>query len=216
MRVLVIGANGRTGRLIVAAAVHAAHDVAGMIRRPDQAPTQRKMGAEPLYGDVTGDLTKVLAGRDAVVFAAGGSVGDDRNRVDDAGAVNAVRTAEDVGVRRFVLVSSRYADRPEQGPEFLRPALRAKGRSDAVLVTSNLDWTIVRPGGLTDDEPTGRVDLTRRSGPGRIARADVAAVTIAALTTPFTKGEAFDLTAGDTPIQTALAALGEQGTNTCE
>ncbi|MDQ2813199.1 MAG: NAD(P)H-binding protein [Actinomycetota bacterium] len=123
MNLLVIGADGRTGRLVAAAAIAAGHHVAGVIRRPCQASTQQELGAHPVGGDVTGDLTTVLAGREAVVFAAGGQVGEHRNRAGDAGVINAVCTAPLVGAGKFVLISSRYAYHPSEDPEFLRLAL---------------------------------------------------------------------------------------------
>lgn len=206
MNVLVIGANGRTGRLVVSAAVAAGHEVGGMIRDASQAPTQRKLGAHPVTGDVTGVLSDAMAGRDAVVFAAGGG-GEDRNAVDYDGVVNAVHAAEAAGIRRFVLISSRYADRPDEGPEFLRPALTAKGRSEAVLAASRLDWTIIRPGGLTDEPGTALIELGTWPGPGRVPRADVAAVAVAALSERSTVSRAFDLLAGEIPIPDALARL---------
>lgn len=207
MDIVVIGANGRTGRLVVGRAVAAGHRVTGMVRRAEQMDAQRDLGAEAVIGDVTADLAPILTGCEAVVFAAGGGAGADWEAVDHAGVLGAVRTAEAVGARRFVLVSSRYADRPAEGPEFLRPALEAKGRSDAFLAASGLEWTIVRPGGLTDGPPTGLIETSSSTGPGRIARADVADVVVTALGLPSTIRRAFDVVGGEVPIPAALAAL---------
>jgi uncharacterized protein YbjT (DUF2867 family) len=102
-----------------------------------------------------------------------------------------------------------YADRPDVGPPFLQPVLHAKNRSDVALADSGLGWTIIRPGGLTNDRGTGRVDLGHNLAAGTVPRADVAAVVAACVDDPTTARRAFDLVSGDTPIGDALGALAE-------
>jgi uncharacterized protein YbjT (DUF2867 family) len=108
-------------------------------------------------------------------------------------------------------VSSLRADDPESGPPLLLPFLRAKAVSDDAVRDSGLDWTVLRPSGLTDEPGTGRVQaaehLTFAARPPSLARDDLAAVVVAALTQHHTVGRSFDLTGGDTPIAAALAAL---------
>ncbi|MGH9067561.1 MAG: NAD(P)H-binding protein [Acidimicrobiales bacterium] len=105
-----------------------------------------------------------------------------------------------------LVISSMYADRPEQGPAFLRSALLAKQRSARVATTASLDWTIIHPGGLTDDPGTGRVTVDTNLRGGRVPRQDVAHVAVAALAAPATIRRAFDLVSGDTPIDESLTA----------
>jgi uncharacterized protein YbjT (DUF2867 family) len=109
-----------------------------------------------------------------------------------------------------VMVSSIGADRPESAGEAMRPYLLAKAEADDYLRASDLDWTVVRPGSLTDDPGTGRVRVTSEfGGRGPVPRDDVAAVLAACLTAPATSGVTFELFAGDTPIDAALASLSD-------
>lgn len=212
MRVVVVGANGRTGALAVGAALAVGHEVTGVVRDRSHFARQRALGATPVLGDVELDVTPALAGHDAVIFAAAasGSDADRADAVDHLGVIRTVRGAVAQGVGRFVLISSMYADRPDEGPAFLRPYLEAKQRSDAFLVATALGWTILRPGGLTDQPGTGLVAVARhlpRAEHG-IPRADVAAVAVAALGTSRTLRRAFDLTVGPSPVDEALRGLG--------
>ena len=121
---------------------------------------------------------------DAIVFAAGAGPGSSPERketMDYGGAVKLIEAAREKGVDRYVIVSSTGADADHEGEETFDVYLRAKGRADAELAASGLDHTIVRPGGLTDDPPTGKVFASERGERGQIPRADVAAVLAATL-----------------------------------
>jgi uncharacterized protein YbjT (DUF2867 family) len=97
---------------------------------------------------------------------------------------------------------------PSSGPEAMRPYLEAKAEADAALAASDRDWTIVRPGRLTDDPGTGRVELAASLGRGgEITRDDVAAVLVGCLDEPRTVRATFELLQGETPIAEALASL---------
>ena len=152
-----------------------------------------------------------MKGADAVVFAAGAGPGsgDARKRtVDLGGAVKLADAARATGVRRYVLVSSIGADRPGSAGETMRAYLEAKAEADEYVQASGLDFTIVRPGSLTDEPGTGLVTVrTELGGRGPVPRDDVAAVLAAVLVTPATIGRTFELFTGDTPITEALAAL---------
>jgi uncharacterized protein YbjT (DUF2867 family) len=103
------------------------------------------------------------------------------------------------------MVSSIGADRPGSAGDAMRPYLEAKAEADDHVRASGLDWTIVRPGSLTDDPGTGLVRVSRELGNrGPVPRDDVAAVLAACLTTPATIGQTFELFGGDTPIAEAL------------
>jgi uncharacterized protein YbjT (DUF2867 family) len=145
-----------------------------------------------------------------VVFAAGGGPSSGAARketVDKGAAVLLADAAEQAGVRRYVMVSSMGTDQADpDSDEVFQVYLRAKKAADDDLRARDLDWTIVHPGRLTDDAPTGRVQVGKLSR-GDVTRADVAAVLAAALHDPSTVGKDFDLLNGDTPVDEALAGL---------
>ncbi len=185
--------------------------VRSMIRRPEHADDVRSAGGEPVECDLeAADVDAVaaaIAGDDAVVFAAGAGPGSGAARkdtMDYGGAVKLIAAAKQAGVARYVIVSSRGADADAPGDDTFAVYLRAKGRADADLAASGLDYTIVRPGGLTDEPGTGRV---RVGEDGDIPREDVAAMLIAVLREPRTVGLTFELVGGDVPISDAVAAL---------
>jgi uncharacterized protein YbjT (DUF2867 family) len=187
--------------------------VRSLIRRPEHGDDVREAGAEPVVCDleaVDADaVAAAVAGADAVVFAAGAGPGSGPERketVDYGGAVKLIDAAERAGVSRYVIVSSVGADPGASGDDTFAVYLRAKGRADAALASSGLDYTIVRPGHLTDDPGTGRV---RSARDGQIPREDVAAMIAAVLHEPRTAGLTFDLVGGDVPIDDAVAALVE-------
>lgn len=209
MRVLVIGANGQVGRRLLPLLAEAGHEVRGMIRDPDQAPGIEESGATPVVGDLEGEFAGALAGCDAVIFTAGssGHTGADKTAlVDGLGAVRAVNAAREAGARRFLMVSARGADDPGRS-EALKHYLVAKLIADAYLERSGLDHTVLRPGRLTDDEPTGRIRVGSELDSGAITRGDVAAAVAAALEIPGTVGKTFELLEGGTPIREALKGV---------
>jgi uncharacterized protein YbjT (DUF2867 family) len=160
--------------------------------------------------DSGGDLAAVVRGADAVVFAAGAGPGSGPERkrtVDYGGAVKLIDAALEAGVRRYVMVSSIGADNPSAGPEAMRPYLQAKADADAALVASGLDFTIVRPGFLTDDPGTGEVTVGEDVPRAEVPRDDVAAVLVGVLDEPRTVGRTFVVVQGDTPIPSGLAQL---------
>lgn len=207
----VTGAAGQTGRLVVGLLVAAGHDVLGVVRRAEQVEALTRAGARALHADLTqvapSELRAAFAEADAVVWAAGAGYGGDPALVDGEACIHAQQAADEAGVGRWVQVSSMYADRPEHGPPFLQPVLAAKHRSDSAVQGSALGWTVVRPGGLTDDRPTGRVAVGTGLTGGLVPRGDVAAVVVACLDVPATSRRAFDLVAGEVPVREALATL---------
>lgn len=212
MHVLVIGSSRGTGRLLVEQAIAAGHDVHAMIRTPEQAAELESVGAEPVVGDLEGELGHAFAGIDAVAFCAGSgsSTGPDATlRVDLHGAVRTLDACLENGVPRYLMLSAIAADDPLRGRPQLRHYLAAKHAADRILLASGLDATIVRPGGLTNEPATGRVEVgvPRLPERGTIPRADVAATMLACLSRPATVGAVFELIAGPTPIETALDAL---------
>jgi uncharacterized protein YbjT (DUF2867 family) len=213
MDILVVGGHGQVALRLLKILAGQGHTARGLIRNPAQAADLSAVGATPVIGDLENDesLDAYVKGADAVVFAAGagpGSGAERKRTVDLGGAVKLADAAVATGVRRYVMVSSIGADRPDSAGESMRPYLRAKAEADAYVQASGLDYTIVRPGGLTDEPGTGRVKISTELGNrGTIPRDDVAAVLAAVLQAPNTVGTTFELFTGDTPIAEAVAAL---------
>ena len=158
------------------------------------------------------DLAIAIQGAEAVVFAAGAGPGSGEERkrtMDYGGAVKLIEAAQHEGISRYVIVSSMGAASPEgSGAEggFL-VYLQAKHDADEAVRSSGLDFTIVRPGRLTDDEGTGQVAVGQGLEGGEVPRDDVAAVLLAVLGTDGTIGKDFDLVGGDTAIDEAVGSL---------
>ena len=213
MDILVVGGHGQIALRLLKLLADQGHTARGLIRKPEQAADLEAAGAVPVLGDLENDrsLDAYVKGADAVVFAAGAGPGsgDARKRtVDLGGAVKLVDAAKSTGVRRYVQISSIGADRPEAGGGSMSAYLLAKAEADAYLTAADLDWTVVRPGSLTNDPGTGRVKVSTTLGNrGPVPRDDVAAVVAASLTEDHTIGLTFELFAGDTPIPQALAEL---------
>ena len=216
MKVLVAGAHGKTARRLVRILVEGGHEVRGLVRKEEQLPDVEADGAEPVLCDleaetVEGGVGEAVAGCDAVVFAAGAGPGSGATRketMDYGGAAKLVEAAERRGAGRYVMLSSMGAGDPEAGPEAMRPYLHAKARADERLKDSGLDYTIVRPGSLTDEDGTGRVEAAERLGRrGEIPREDVARILAAALENPNASGKTFEVLSGETPVEEALARL---------
>lgn len=211
MHITIIGANGNIGRrLVQRLADRDDADVRAVIRKEEQREDLESLGAEAVLGDLEGDFAHALDGTDAVVFTAGSGAqtGPDKTlMVDLWGARRVVDAAVERGVGRFVMVSSMGTRDPLKGPDFLRPYLVAKRAADDHLRASELDWTVVRPGTLTDEEGTGAVHLDTRVGYGEVPRDDVAEVLEGCLLDGRASRRTVELVGGDTPIAEALAAL---------
>ncbi|WP_030017018.1 SDR family oxidoreductase [Streptomyces monomycini] len=217
MRIVIAGGHGQIALRLERLLAGRGDEVAGIIRRPEQAGDLLSAGAEPVVCDLetatVADIARHLEGADAAVFAAGAGPGSgiDRKESVDRGAASLFAdAAEAAGVRRFVVVSSMGADTepPAGTDEVFAAYLRAKGAADAdVRARSGLDWTILRPGRLTDDPGTGLVRLAESTGRDAIPRDDVAAVLAALLDEPRTIGRTLELISGGTPVDEAVRAV---------
>lgn len=216
MRVLVAGAHGKVARHLVRMLAEGGHEVRGLVRKEEQLPDVEADGAEPVLCDlereeVEGEIGRAVEGWDAIVFAAGAGPGSGAARketMDYGGAAKLVEAAEKLGVRRYLMVSSMGAEDPESRDEAMRPYLTAKARADERLEASDLDYTIIRPGRLTDEAGTGRIDAAGSLGRyGEIPREDVARTFAAALEAPETYRKKFEILAGETPIEEALKRI---------
>ena len=210
MNIFVAGGHGKIGLRLLRLAAQRGDQARGLIRDAGQSADLEAVGAEPVVADweAGDDITPLVAGADAVVFAAGAGPGSGPERkraVDYGGAVKLIEAAKANGVSRYVIVSSMGADNPLRGPESMRPYQEAKAAADEALRESGLDFTIVRPGMLTDDPGTGLVDAAPSLGRrGSIPRDDVAAVLLAVLDAPSTISMTFELLSGDTPVDEAV------------
>ena len=191
--------------------------VTGLVRNPDHQAEVERTGAHPVVLDLEAaslaELADHLVGADAVVFAAGAGPGSGAARkdtVDRAAAVLLADAARQTGVRRYLLVSSTGVDAPpEPGADEVWAAyLRAKKAAEEAIRESDLEWTILRPGALTDDPGTGRVLLAPppvERGP--VTRDDTAAVLAALLDAPGSAGKVLELRAGEDELLTAVTRV---------
>ncbi len=213
MRVVVAGGHGKVAMGLHPLLAASGEEVRALIRNPDHADDVKAAGAEPVYCDLEAeeDVSAAVGEADVIVFAAGAGPGSGPERkraLDLGGALKLIAAAKANGIRRYVMVSSMGADNPPpEGGGVFGEYLRAKAEADRALAGSGLDFTIVRPGSLTDDGPTGRVNAGEHVERGQIPRADVAAVLAAVLHTDSTIGQTFELVSGETPIDEAIAAL---------
>jgi nucleoside-diphosphate-sugar epimerase len=159
----------------------------------------------------TDDPRPHIGSAQAIVFAAGagpGSGAERKRTVDLGAAVKLIEAARELGVARYVMVSAMGTQDVQNAGEAMRPYLQAKKDADDALMQSGLDWTVVRPGRLTDDPGTGTVDAARALGRrGEITRDDTALVLLEALVRPSLSRVAFDVLEGPTPVAEALDAL---------
>lgn len=211
-RIAIAGGHGKVALLLSELLTGRGDQVVGLIRSLAQSADLRARGAIPAVLDLekatVDELATSIAGSDAVVFAAGAGPGSGAARketVDFGGAVLLRRAAEQAGVDRYVMVSAMGTDDPPDGDDVFSVYLRAKARADRDLAASDLEWTIVRPGRLTDEPPTGRVRLGRTVPRGEIPRADVAAVLAGVLDDPDSAGRVLAVVSGEVPIAAALA-----------
>jgi uncharacterized protein YbjT (DUF2867 family) len=215
VKVVIAGGHGQVARRLVRLLAERGDEAVGIVRNPAHVADLEAVGARGLVLDLASatvdELVEALDGADAVVFAAGAGPGSGPGRkrtVDLGAAVALVDAAEAAGVARYVMVSSIGAQDPSSSGPQMQPYLEAKAEADEALTQSELDWTVVRPGGLTDDEGTGRVRVETMLGRrGRVPRDDVAAVLAAVLGEPATIGKTFEVFTGDTPIAQALERL---------
>ncbi|MBO8191389.1 NAD(P)H-binding protein [Streptomyces oryzae] len=217
MRTVIAGGHGQIALRLERLLAGRGDRAAGIVRRPEQASDLLAAGAEPVVCDLetagVEEVARHLEGADAAVFAAGAGPGSGSARketVDHKAAVLFADAAQAAGVRRYLMVSAMRADASLQGtPEGMDPVfadyLRAKGAADDDLrARDGLDWTVLRPGRLTDDPGTGRVHLAPETGRAEVTRDDVAAVLMALLDEPRTSGLTLELVGGNMPIPEAI------------
>jgi nucleoside-diphosphate-sugar epimerase len=220
MLVAIAGGHGKIARRLTGLLVAHGDQVRGLIRNPDHADDLRADGAEPVVCDIehegVAEIARAITGADAVVFAAGAGPGSGRQRkwtIDRDGAIKLLEAARGARVDRYLMISSIGAESPPDGDDTFSVYLRAKAQADEALMASDREWTIVRPGRLTDDPGTGRVRIDPQPFPAHVPRDDVAAVLQAVLPEPRSARRVLYIGSGEDEIEAALAkALGRTGT----
>ncbi|PTI69979.1 SDR family oxidoreductase [Mammaliicoccus vitulinus] len=210
MNIFVIGANGQIGRHLVKDLVEQGNEVTAGIRKNSQAAFFEELGAKtaPLdleYDDID-DISKKIKDADKVVFTAGsgGHTGADQTIIIDLdGAVKSIEASKKVGTKHFVLVSS-FDTRRSAFEGDLKPYTIAKHYADLHLRNSGIPYTIVHPGGLTNDEGLGKVELAEEVEPGKVTRKDVASVLVEVLNNDKKIGQEFQVVSGDVDIKEAV------------
>jgi uncharacterized protein YbjT (DUF2867 family) len=217
MRVVIAGGHGRIALLLEGLLAGRGDQAVGLIRNPAHAADVQQAGAEAVVCDLEAacadDVAALLAGAGAVVFAAGagpGSGAPRKDSVDRGASALMAEAAERAGVRRFVQISSMGAGQPPRPgtDEVWAAYITAKTAAEDDLRSRDLDWTILRPGRLTDAPATGRIRLAAPPVPrGAVPRADVAAVIAALLDEPGTRHQTLELVSGDSPIAAAVRSI---------
>lgn len=221
MRIVIAGAHGQIARHLARQLVSAGHSVTGLIRNPDHGVDLEADGTTPFVADLESSaphhLLAALEGVDAVVFAAGagpGSSAERKDSVDRGAAVLLADAAESAGVERFIQISSmgteavRDGHRPDGVDDVFFAYLTAKLAAEEDLRNrGKLRWTILRPGRLTNDAPTGRVNLAAHTGSSDVPRADVADVVAELLTRRLGDRKVLELVAGETEVTDAVVEL---------
>lgn len=218
MNILVVGANGQIGTHLVEKLKNTeTYKPVAFVRKEEQVAKFEDKGIEARLGNLessVSDLKKSMKDIDAIVFAAGsgGSTGTDKTMLIDLdGAVKVMEAAEDMNIKRFIMVSAFQADVRENWSEEMKPYFAAKHYADKFLMNSDLNYTIIRPGMLENKPAIGKIALTRAlteaSDPMTIPREDVAQLILEALENDRTYLQSFDVTTGDQGITEALKGL---------
>ena len=211
MIVAIAGAHGKIAMRLSCLLISEGDSVIGLIRDPDQAEDVARQGASPVVCDLehasADDVAEAIGGADAAVFAAGAGPGSGAERkftMDRDGAIKLLHAAAAVGAPRYLIVSAVGAERPPDDDDVFGAYLRAKAEADQAVQASDRDWTIVRPGRLTDDSGTGRVRIASEPFRGRVPRDDVAAVLARLLHEPRASHLLLYVNGGEEPIERAL------------
>ena len=216
-RVAIIGGHGKVARRLSTLLTDQGHSVTSFFRKPEQAEDVRQTGANPVVLDVeessTDEIAQHIEGHDVLVWSAGAGGGNPARTyaVDRDAAIRSMDAAEQTGVNRYIMVSylgsSLQHGIPEDDPFF--PYAEAKATADDYLRKTDLDWTILGPGRLTLEKPSGQITVDPDvAETGRdTSRGNVALVTAAALREPQTIGTTIDFVDGETPIEEAIQAI---------
>jgi uncharacterized protein YbjT (DUF2867 family) len=202
--ILVAGANGTTGRIIIDLLINSeVYQPIAMVKKQEQKDHFEKNNVSTIVADLEEDLSHAVKNADKVIFAAG-SNGKNVIDVDQEGAKRMIDAAKKAGVNKFVMLSSMGASTPSANKD-MEAYMQAKQNADKHLKVSGLNYCIVRPGALTDDDETGKIELKEKLDKrGSISRADVAKTLVAALKDDAKQHQTFQILSGEVPIEQAV------------
>jgi len=205
--VLVAGANGTTGKLIVSYLRESQYyNPVAMVRKQEQQKQFKIQEVDTVLGDLEKDLSRAVKGIDKVIFAAGSGshTGPDKTiDVDQEGAKNLIDESKKANVKKFVMLSAINADNPESS-DSLRHYLEAKRNADNFLKNSGLNYTIVRPGALTNEAGTRKIEAALDVERGEVTRDDVAYTLVHVLNDDVAQNATFEMIEGDQRIEDAI------------
>jgi nucleoside-diphosphate-sugar epimerase len=208
--VAIAGAHGKVAMRLIPRLVARGDAVLGLIRNPDHAEDVRAAGADPVVCDLehatVQEVALAVKGAEAAVFAAGAGAGSGAARKLTMDRDGAIKLLEVTSADRvpFVIVSSVGAENPPDGDDVFSVYLRAKAQADDAVMASDRDWTVVRPGRLTDDPGIGRARIDTTPFRGQIPRDDVAGLLAAVLHDPRASRRILYVNAGEEPLEKAL------------
>jgi len=212
--VAIAGAHGKIAMRLASLLAGEGDTVIGLIRNPDHAADVSAQGASPVVCDLeqatVDEVTGAIRDADAAVFAAGAGPGSGAERkltMDRDGAIRLLDAATTAGVQRFQIISAVGAENPPDGDDAFGVYLRAKAEADEAVQASDRDWTIVRPGRLTEDQGTGRVRIESSPFRGQIPRDDVASVLARLLRDSRSSRRLLYVNGGEQPVEGALEAV---------
>jgi uncharacterized protein YbjT (DUF2867 family) len=210
-KILIVGATGNTGKRVIEILKNSqSFEPVAMIRKEEQKEVFEDMDVKWVLANLEENVDHALKGIDKVIFAAGsgGDSGEDKTiAVDQNGAIRVIDAAKKAKVKKFVMLSAMGADEPSKH-EKLKVYLEAKKTADEHLRNSGLDFTILRPGALTDDMGLAKVKLAEKlEEQGEISRDDVAFLLVMSLADPLAKNKTIEAVEGEESIKTALLEI---------
>ena len=211
MNVTIAGAHGQIALRLARLLAARGDRVTGLVRNPEHVAEVSEAGASPVVCDLerasVEEIAAAVNGTDAVVFAAGGGPGSGAARkftMDRDGAVKLLGAATTAGIARYLMISATGAENPPDGDGVFDVYLQAKAAADAAVAASDRDWTIIRPGALTNDEGTGHVRIGRAPFSAPVPRDDVASVLVELLGDRRSSGQILYLSSGPQLVGQAL------------
>jgi len=211
VNVTIAGAHGQIALRLARLLAARGDRVTGLVRNPEHVAEVSEAGASPVVCDLerasVEEIAAAVNGTDAVVFAAGGGPGSGAARkltMDRDGAVKLLGAATTAGIARYLMISATGAENPPDGDGVFDVYLQAKAAADAAVAASDRDWTIIRPGALTNDEGTGHVRIGRAPFSAPVPRDDVASVLVELLGDRRSSGQILYLSSGPQLVGQAL------------
>ena len=208
-KTLIIGASGQIGKITTELMLDKAQNIVALVRDKSKLSDLTSSHLEIVEQDLEDDFSSAFKGCDQVIFAAGsgGGTGPDKTLLIDLWAASkASNYAKEHNVKHFIMVSSIGADDPDALESDIKPYIVAKHMADEHLINSGLNYTIVRPGSLTDEDASMKVTTQRpdERDDMKVSRANVANALLTLATDSFEKNRVIELFDGDTSIESAL------------